>query len=118
MSHRIKKVESFIKEELSSIFLLKIQDPNIGLLTITSVKVTPDLKIARVYLSVFDKEKRAMVLEKVHEMKSRFRTELARRITLRSVPDLEFYIDDTLDYVEKMENLFKEIHKNDSKNEE
>jgi len=108
MSHRIKKVESFIKEELSSIFLLKIQDPNIGLLTITSVKVTP----------VFDKEKRAMVLEKVHEMKSRFRTELARRITLRSVPDLEFYIDDTLDYVEKMENLFKEIHKNDSKNEE
>jgi ribosome-binding factor A len=82
------------------------------------VKVTPDLKIARVYLSVFEKEKRAMVLEKVHEMKSRLRTELARRITLRSVPDLEFYIDDTLDYVEKMENLFKEIHKNDSKNEE
>ncbi|MDP3444111.1 MAG: 30S ribosome-binding factor RbfA, partial [Ignavibacteria bacterium] len=69
MSFRLQKVESLIKEEVSLIFLHKIQDPNFSLITITNVKVSPDLRHAKIYLSVFRKEKRAEVLEKVEEIK-------------------------------------------------
>lgn len=114
-TYRIDKVSSLIKEELSLIFLHKIQDSRFGIITITSVKLSPDLKHARVYLSVYDKEKRPAVLEKVNEVKGMIRSQLAGRIQIRFVPELDFYIDDTLDYVEKMEGIFKKIHDEDEK---
>jgi ribosome-binding factor A len=113
MSHRIDKVEHLIKEEISLIFLHKLQDPVFGLVTITSVKVSPDLKIAKVYISVFQKENRALVLEKAETISGYIRTQLAQRIRLRFTPELKFFIDDTLDYVEKIEGLIKKIHQND-----
>jgi len=113
MSHRIDKVEHLIKEEISLIFLHKLQDPAFGLVTITSVKVSPDLKIAKVYISVFQKENRTLVLEKAETISGYIRTQLAHRIRLRFTPELKFFIDDTLDYVEKIEGLIKKIHQND-----
>lgn len=110
MSVRIQKVESLIKEEISLIFLHKVQDKNLGLLTITNVKLSPDLKIAKIYFSAFEKEKRDEILERINELKGFIRSELARKIrNLRFIPELTFFIDDTSDYVEKMENLFKQI---------
>ncbi|AFN74953.1 ribosome-binding factor A [Melioribacter roseus P3M-2] len=114
-SFRIDKVASMIKEELSLIFLHKIQDPSLSLITITSVKLSPDLKLSKVYLSVYEKEKREEVLTKVNELKGWIRTQLAGRIRVRFVPELEFFIDDTLDYVEKIETIFKKIHESDNK---
>lgn len=114
MSLRLEKVSRVIKEEISLIFLHKIQDPKLGLVTITNVKVTPDLKLAKVYLSVFEKEQREYCLVKLNEIKGLIKGELSKKLTLKSTPDLEFYIDDTLDYVEKMENLFKKIHEDDN----
>lgn len=113
MSVRLDKVSSMIKDEISLIFLHKIQDPQLGLLTITNVKVTPDLRLAKVYISVYDKEKRKYCLEKVEELNGFIRSVLAKRINIKHVPELKFYIDDTLDYVEKMEGLFKKIHEDD-----
>ena len=113
-SYRIGKIENFIKEEMSLIFLHKIQDPHFGLLTITNVKVSPDLRHAKIYFSIYDKEKRESALEKINEIKSLLRTELAAKIHLRFVPELHFFIDDTLDYVEKMEGLFKKIHEDNN----
>ncbi len=111
MSVRIQKVESLIKEEISLIFLHKVQDKNMGLLTITSVKLSPDLKIAKIYFSAFEKERREEILNKINELKGFIRSELARKIrNLRFIPELNFFIDDTIDYVEKMENIFKQIH--------
>ena len=119
MSVRLDKVASLIKEEISLIFLYKIQDPSLGLITITGVKVSPDLKNAKIYISIYEKEKRKELLQKVNDIKGFIRTQLAQRVkNLRFVPELNFYIDDTLDYVEKMDGLFKEIHKNDNKNDE
>lgn len=85
-----------------------------GLITVTNVKVSPDLKHTKIYISVFDKEKREKVLESINELKGLIRSELAGRIQLRFVPELHFFIDDTMDYVEKMEGLFKKIHESDS----
>lgn len=115
MSHRVDKVENLIKEEISLIFLHKLQDPDFGFITITGVKMSPDLKIAKVYLSVFQKEKRDNVLEKVKLNSGFIRSELAHRIRIKFVPELKFFIDDTLDYVEKIEGLFKKIHEDDNK---
>jgi ribosome-binding factor A len=114
-SHRVDKIEHLIKEEISLIFLYKMQDPALSLLTITNVKVSPDLKSAKIYLSVFEKEKRAVVLEKVKSSTGYIRSELAHRIRIKFVPELNFYIDDTIDYVEKIEGLIKKIHENDDK---
>ncbi|MBZ0200582.1 MAG: 30S ribosome-binding factor RbfA [Ignavibacteriaceae bacterium] len=112
-SYRIDKVEHLIKAEISLIFLYKLQDPAFELLTITGVKVSADLKIAKIYISVFDKEKRPIVLEKIETASGYIRSALANRIKLRYTPELKFFIDDTIDYVEKIEGLIQEIHKDD-----
>lgn len=118
MSHRIEKVENLIKQEISLIFLRELQDPAFGLLTITNVKVSPDLKIAKIYVSVFEKDKREFVLKKVKSASSHIRSQLASRIRIKFVPELKFFIDDTLDYVEKIEGLIRKIHKDDNKGNE
>lgn len=115
MSHRIDKVENLIKEEISLIFLHKMQYPELGFLTITNVKVSPDLKIAKIYLSVLEKDKRDSALEYVKNKTGFLRSELASRIRLKFIPELKFFLDDTLDYVEKIEGLIKKIHQDDNK---
>lgn len=118
MSLRMKKITALIKDELSLIFLHKVQDPKLGFITITSVKVAPDLRTAKVYFSVLEKETREEALKKLNDIKGLIRTELAHRVRLRHVPELTFFIDDTLDFVEKVEGIFKEIHKDDNKEDE
>jgi ribosome-binding factor A len=113
MSYRVDKVEHLIKEEISLIFLHKLSNLNLGFITITNVRVSPDLKLAKIYLSVFDKEKRELVLDKIEERKGYIRSELAHRIRIKFIPELKFFIDDTLDYVEKIEGLIKRIHEDD-----
>jgi ribosome-binding factor A len=113
MGYRIDKVENLIKEEISLIFLYKLNDPALGFITITNVKVSPDFKIAKIYISVFEKDKRNFVLEKVKSQSGVIRSELASRIRIKFIPELKFFIDDTLDYVEKIEGLIKKIHKDD-----
>lgn len=115
MSHRIDKIENLIKEEISLIFLFKLQNLDPGLITVTNVRISPDLKNAKIYVSIFEKERRDVVLEKIR-LKTKFiRSELASRITIKFVPELKFFLDDTLDYVEKIEGLIKKIHENDDK---
>ncbi|HQF41394.1 MAG TPA: 30S ribosome-binding factor RbfA [Ignavibacteriaceae bacterium] len=114
MSYRIDKVEQLIKEEISLIFLHKLSDTDLGFVTITNVRVSPDLKIAKIYLSVLEKEKRELVLDKIDFKKGYIRSELAHRIRMKFIPELKFFIDDTLDYVEKIEGLIKKIHENDN----
>jgi len=115
VSHRIDKIENLIKEEISLIFLFKLQNLGSGLITITSVRVSPDLKTAKIYISIFEKERREKVLEKIRSKTKFIRSELASRITIKFVPELKFFLDDTLDYVEKIEGLIKKIHENDDK---
>jgi ribosome-binding factor A len=112
-SHRIDKVERLIKEEISLIFLHKMQDAQSGFITITRVRVSPDLKQAKIYISVFEKEKRELILKKINDKLGFIRSELAGRIRIKFTPDLKFFIDDSLDYVEKIEGLIDKIHKAD-----
>jgi ribosome-binding factor A len=110
-SHRVDKVEQLIKEQISYILLQKLQGEDLGFITVTNVKVSADLKIAKIYLSVLQKERRDFVLNKINQRLGNIRSELAHRIRIKFVPELKFFIDDTLDYVEKIEGLINEIHK-------
>jgi len=110
-SHRIDKVEQLIKEEISSVFLHKMQQPELGFITITNVKVSPDLKLAKIYLSVLEKEKREFIMDRINNKTKFIRTELAHRIRLKFVPEIKFFIDDTQDFVDKIEGLIDRIHK-------
>ncbi len=76
-SHRVDKVEKLIKEEISYILLHKMPDDDLGFITVTDVKASADLKIARIYLSVLQKERRDFVLNKINSRLGHIRTELS-----------------------------------------
>ncbi len=112
MSIRTEKVAEIIKKELSLILLRETNDPSLGFVTVTTVKVSGDLNKAKVYVSVMDKERRQVTLEHLNNAKGHFRSKLAGRLKIRRVPEISFYIDDTLDYVENINRLIKKIHEN------
>ncbi|TVQ09519.1 MAG: 30S ribosome-binding factor RbfA [Balneolaceae bacterium] len=111
MSFRIERLESQFKQDLGEIFQ-KYQNGSI--ITITAVRVTPDLSIARVYLSILAPgESEKVVFSKLEGAKTEIRTALARKIRhqVRKIPDLQFFMDDTSEYVNKIESLFAKIRK-------
>ena len=109
---RQKQVAGLINEELNTIFQrmgLNMLDG--GMVSISSVKVTPDLLEARIYLSFFQVPKPDETMKKVEERAWDIKKDLAARVSkqLRRMPELKFFRDDTLDHVFKMEELFKQI---------
>ncbi|MCW3122480.1 MAG: rbfA [Flavipsychrobacter sp.] len=109
---RQKQVGQLIMEELSDIF--QREGMNIvegGMVSITKVMITPDLLEARVYLSFFQIKDPMELLHKIKERGWEWRKLLGQRVKnqLRRVPELQFFSDDTLDHVFKMEQLFKKI---------
>src|SRR4249919_1046135 len=80
--------------------------------TVTKAKVTPDLAIARIYLSIFkDKDPQALI-KHITEQRFHIRKKLGNKIKnqARIIPELEFYLDDSLDYAEKIHNIMKDLH--------
>jgi ribosome-binding factor A len=119
-SKRQKQVAGLINKELSDIFLLMgLNVIGGGMISISKVTITPDLYEARIYLSFFKIDDQAAMLQKIKDRAWEIKKELTSRVRnqLRSMPQLHFFIDDTLDYVFKMEELFKTIQ-NDQPGEE
>ncbi len=113
---RQKQVSGLLKEELSQIFQrLGLSMVDGGMVSVASVKITPDLFDARVYISLFQVKDASMTMKKIEERSWEIKKELVSRVKnqLRSMPQLTFYQDDTLDYVFKMEEVFKKINEDD-----
>jgi ribosome-binding factor A len=109
---RQKQVAAVLEKDLNEIFQRKgLSMMDGGMVSIASVKITPDLFDARIYLSFFQIKDTVAALNKIQEQAWEIKKELTTRVRhqLRSMPQLTFYIDDTLEYVDKMEVLFKEI---------
>jgi ribosome-binding factor A len=109
---RQKQVAGVIHEELTSIFTkLSLNIVDGGLVSIANVKVTPDLLEARIYLSVFQAQDKNTVLKRIEDRAPEIKRELAARVKhqLRRMPEIKYFLDDTLDHVFKMEDLFKKI---------
>ena len=109
---RQKQISGLLNEELTNIlqrFGLNMMDG--GLVSISSIKLTPDLLEARVYLSFFKVKDSKEALKKIEDKSWEIKKELALRLKqqLRRIPDIKYFVDDTLDHVFKMEELFKKI---------
>ncbi|HTM92416.1 MAG TPA: 30S ribosome-binding factor RbfA [Flavisolibacter sp.] len=115
---RQKQIGGLIQEEINFIFQrLGLNMINGGMVSISAVKITPDLLEARIYLSVFNAADNKSALKKIEERAWEIKKELAARVKhqLRRIPELKFFLDDTLDHVFKMEELFKQIKKDENK---
>ena len=114
---RQKQVAGLLHKELSNIFQrLGLSMIDGGMVSISSVKITPDLFEARVQISMFNVKDAAAAMKKIEERSWEIKKELVSRVKnqLRSMPQLSYFIDDTLDYVDKMEAVFKKIKDNGS----
>lgn len=110
---RQKQVAAVLQEELNGIFQrLGMNMMNGGMVSISSVKVTPDLLEARIYLSLFQVKDANDTMKAIEDRSWEVKKHLADKVKnqLRRMPVLHFYKDDTLDHVFKMEELFKKIH--------
>ncbi|HLK29563.1 MAG TPA: 30S ribosome-binding factor RbfA [Puia sp.] len=114
---RQKQVAGLLHQELSDIFQrLGLNMIDGGMISISSVKITPDLFEARVHVSMLNVKDTQAALKKIEERSWEIKKELVSRIKhqLRSMPQLSYFVDDTLDYVDKMEVLFKKIKEDDN----
>ena len=110
---RQKQIAGLLNEEMSNIFQrLGLNMIGGGMVSISSVKVTPDLLEARFYLSLFQVKDVEAALQKIDDRQHEIKKELAAKVRhqLRSIPVLKFFKDDTLDHVFKMEEIFKKIN--------
>lgn len=107
---RQQKIARMLQKELGEIFLIYARKLQGTLITVTGARVSPDLAIVHVHLSIFPSEKGAGVLQQVITDTKAIRFDLGKRVRnqLRIVPELYFHIDDSLDYLENIDNLLKQ----------
>lgn len=109
-SMRQQKISRLIQKDIGEIFQKDgVTFSANTLITVTKVNVTRDLSIARVYLSLFSSQKKEDLIDKINKRKNEIRYKLGVKVRnqLRKVPELEFFEDDSLDYIDNIENLLK-----------
>ncbi len=106
---RQAKIARLIQKDLSEIFRQQTAKTHGTLVSVSAVRISPDLCIARVYLSIFPAERSQEILEGINSQSKTIRYELARKVRfqLRKCPELSFYIDDSLDYIENIDRLLE-----------
>ena len=104
---RQTKIARLLQKELSEIFRRQTARMGNVLVSVSTVRVSPDLSIARVYLSIFPSERAEEILNNIKSQTRTCRYELAQAVktTLRKCPDLSFFLDDSLDYVENIDRI-------------
>lgn len=110
MSIKIERIGSNLVKEISYILANEVKDNDIKFVTVTDVKVTNDLSYAKVYFTVLDNEKRKTTLDALNSAKGFIRRELADRVDIRHIPELEFVFDESIEYGKKIEDIIDRIH--------
>lgn len=106
---RQNKIARLLQKELGDIFLLQTKAMPGTLISVSIVRISPDMSIARVYLSVFPSEKSEELVKNINDNMKSIRFELGKRVRyqLRIIPELKFFVDDSLDYIDKIDSLLK-----------
>ena len=110
-SFRTRRVAELIRTELSRLLIAEVQDPALGLLTLTRVEMTPDLLTARVFLSVFGAEDPAALLALIERSRGALRRALASRVKLKYNPELFFALDPGPEHQDRIDRLIEETKK-------
>lgn len=110
MNNRLEKLNEEIVKAVSEILRDEIKDPRIdGMITVAEAKVTNDLSHCAIYLSIFNSQDREQCFKTICKCAGFIRKQLAEKVDMRIMPELHFKLDETLDYVDKMNQLFKTI---------
>ena len=110
-STRQKKIGRLIQKEMSEIFQREVREIVMGtMVTVTVARVSPDMGLAKIYMSIFPPQNKEEVFKSIISHGSSLRYMLGQRVgkQLRVIPDLQFFIDDSLDYIDKIDGLLKE----------
>ncbi|MCQ2342983.1 MAG: 30S ribosome-binding factor RbfA [Paludibacteraceae bacterium] len=107
---RQQKIERLIQKDLSDIFLRYARTLQGTLISVSEVRISPDLSIAHIYLSIFPNEKAAATMAKIEEDKGKIRFEMGNleRHQLRIIPEINFHLDETLDKLERIDQLLQQ----------
>ena len=107
---RQSKIARLIQKELSDIFQRQTQAAHGTLVSVSTVRISPDLSVARAYLSIFPSEKAQEIINNINENQRSIRFEIGQRMRhqLRIIPEFKFFIDDSLDYIDRIDALLKQ----------
>lgn len=108
--NRLGRIDEEYKKEISQILNYELKNPNVtGLISVTKVKVTNDLKFAKVYVSILNSKNLKETLAGLKKSSGYIRSELAKRVNLRNTPEIIFELDDSLEYGARIDSILKEI---------
>lgn len=111
-NNRFNRVEEEMKKEISNIISNKLKNPDVtGLISVTKVKVTTDLKFAKVYVSILNAKNTKATLRGLKRSSGFVRSEVAKSINLRNTPEIIFELDDSMEYGAKIDSILKDIMK-------
>lgn len=111
-NNRLNRIDEELRKEISNIISFEIKNPDAtGLISVTKVKITPDLKYAKVYISMLNSKSKEKTLEALKKSSGYIRSEIAKRINLRITPELVFEEDDSMEYGMKIDSILKDINK-------
>jgi ribosome-binding factor A len=116
MSIRTEKVAEEIRHQIPDVLKKELADIQVGLVTVTKVTISKDLKYAKIYLSfIGNKIPAEECIEKISFRNKQLRMGLSQKLRLRYMPEISFYFDDTIEYANKIDELIRQIHKDEAK---
>lgn len=115
----MSRVDEELKKEISHIISYELNNPKAtGLISVTKVRVTPDFRYARVYISMINEKNKKATLAALKKSSGYIRSEIAKKLNLRMTPELVFELDESLEYGAKMDSIIREISKDWKKENE
>jgi len=111
-NNRQGRIDEEFRKELSQLISFELKEPSVtGMVSVTKVKVTPDLKYAKVYVSIFNSKNIKETLAGLKKSSGFLRSELAKRINLRNTPELVFELDESLEYGARIDKIINDLKK-------
>ena len=118
-NNKLNRIDEELKKELSHIISYELKNPKVtGLISVTDVKTTPDLKYAKVYVSILNAKNTKATLANLKKSAGFIRTQIAKKVNLRVTPEFVFILDDTMEYGAKIDSILNDIMKDIKKEEE
>lgn len=109
-SGRMNKINEELKKEISHVISFKLKDPHLtGLITVTTVKTTPDLRYAKVFISMINSKNKKESLTILKKSSGFIRSEVAKNVNLRTTPEIIFEFDESIEYGAKIDEILKDI---------
>ncbi len=110
--NRLNRIDEELKKELSQIISYELKNPEAtGMISVTKVKITPDLKYAKVYVSILNSKSDEKTMEALKKSAGFIRSQIAKRVNLRITPELVFEKDDSMEYGMKIDSILKDLNK-------